>query len=153
MSIRIKLLLSYTGMLVISLLVFVLTASLFTIAATGDIHGIRDFYKVHYQINPLTEEEESIFLELKYLAKNEPDELQNKELLSEYDFKLRTVRAGLYVRRDNDQVFESNTMNQPELEANLPPYDLNNHQIRNTLNIGERFYAYAKYDFRYSDGC
>ncbi|MGG3307992.1 HAMP domain-containing sensor histidine kinase [Paenibacillus lautus] len=152
MSIRIKLLLSYTGMLVISLLVFVLTASLFTIAATGDIHGIRDFYKVHYQINPLTEEEESIFLELKYLAKNEPDELQNKELLSEYDFKLRTVRAGLYVRRDNDQIFESNTMNQPELEANLPPYDLNNHQIRNTLNIGERFYAYAKYDFRYSDG-
>lgn len=152
MSIRIKLLLSYTGMLVISLLVFVLTASLFTIAATGDIHGIRDFYKVHYQINPLTEEEESIFLELKYLAKNEPDELQNKELLSDYDFKLRTVRAGLYVRRDNDQVFESNTMNQPELEANLPPYDLNNHQIRNTLNIGERFYAYAKYDFRYSDG-
>ncbi|MGG4092366.1 ATP-binding protein [Paenibacillus lautus] len=152
MSIRIKLLLSYTGMLVISLLVFVLTASLFTIAATGDIQGIRDFYKVHYQINPLTEEEESIFLELKYLAKNEPDELQNKELLSEYDFKLRTVRAGLYVRRDNDQIFESNTMNQPELEANLPPYDLNNHQIRNTLNIGERFYAYAKYDFRYSDG-
>lgn len=152
MSIRIKLLLSYTGMLVISLLVFVLTASLFTIAATGDVHGIRDFYKVHYQINPLTEQEESIFLELKYLAKNEPDELQNKELLTEYDFKLRTVRAGLYVRRENDQVFESNTMNQPELEANLPPYDLNNNQIRNTLNIGERFYAYAKYDFRYSDG-
>lgn len=152
MSIRIKLLLSYTGMLVISLLVFVLTASLFTIAATGDIHGIRDFYKVHYQINPLTEQEESIFLELKYLAKNEPDKLQNKELLTEYDFKLRTVRAGLYVRRENDQVFESNTMNQPELEANLPPYDLNNNQIRNTLNIGERFYAYAKYDFRYSDG-
>ncbi|OIA98582.1 two-component sensor histidine kinase [Paenibacillus sp. LC231] len=152
MSIRIKLLLSFTGMLVISLLVFVLTASLFTIAATGDIHGIRDFYKVHYQINPLTEQEESIFLELKYLAKNEPDELQNKELLTEYDFKLRTVRAGLYVRRENDQVFESNTMNQPLLEANLPPYDLNNNQIRNTLNIGERFYAYAKYDFRYSDG-
>lgn len=152
MSIRIKLLLSYTGMLVISLLVFVLTASLFTIAATGDVHGIRDFYKVHYQINPLTEQEESIFLELKYLAKNEPDELQNKELLTEYDFKLRTVRAGLYVRRENDQVFESNTMNQPLLEANLPPYDLNNNQIRNTLNIGERFYAYAKYDFRYSDG-
>ncbi|MCV4230711.1 HAMP domain-containing histidine kinase [Virgibacillus sp. LDC1] len=152
MSIRIKLLLSYTGMLVISLLVFVLTASLFTVAATGDIHGIRDFYKVHYQINPLTEQEESIFLELKYLAKNEPDELQNKELLTEYDFKLRTVRAGLYVRRENDQIFESHTMNQPELEANLPSYDLNNNQIRNTLNIGERFYAYAKYDFRYSDG-
>jgi len=145
-------LLSFTGMLVISLLVFVLTACLFTIATTGDIHGVRDFYKVHYQINPLTEQEESIFLELKYLAKNEPDELKDKDLLTEYDFKLRTVRAGLYVRRENDQLFESNTMNQPDLEANLPPYDLSNNQIRNTLNIGERFYAYAKYDFRYTDG-
>jgi len=81
MSIRIKLLLSYTGMLVISLLVIVLTASLFTIASTGDAHSFRDFYKVHYQINPLTEQAESIFLDLKYLAKNDPDELKNKELL------------------------------------------------------------------------
>ncbi len=61
MSIRIKLLLSYTGVLLISLLVFVMTASLFTIAATGDVHSLRDFYKVHYQLNPLTEQEESIF--------------------------------------------------------------------------------------------
>ncbi|MPY17262.1 sensor histidine kinase [Paenibacillus glucanolyticus] len=152
MSIRIKLLLSYTGLLVLSLLVFVLIAGLFTIAATGDIRDIRDFYKVHYQVNPLTEQEESIFLELKYLAKNEPDELQNQELLKEYDFKLRTVRAGLYVRREKDQVFESHTFNQPELERSLPHYDLNNNQIRHTFNIGERFYAYAKYDFRYSDG-
>lgn len=45
MSIRIKLLLSFTGMLVISLLVFVLTASLFTVAATGDIRGFGIFIK------------------------------------------------------------------------------------------------------------
>lgn len=152
LSIRLKLLLSYTGMLIISLLVVVVTAGLFTIAATGDIHGIQDFYKVHYQLIPLTEEEESIFLELKYLAKNEPDQLQDKELLKEYDFKLRTVRAGLFVRRESNQVFESFTINQPALEQHLPPYDLNNNQIRNTFNIGERFYAYAKFDFRYSDG-
>lgn len=152
MSIRIKLLLSYTGMLIISLLVFALAAGLFTVAATGDIHSIRDFYKVHYQLNPLTEEEESMFLELKYLAKNEPDQLLDKELLKDYDFKLRTVRAGLYVRRESNQIFESYTFNQPALEQGLPPYDLNNNQIRNTFNIGERFYAYAKFDFRFTDG-
>lgn len=121
MSIRIKLLLSYTGMLVLSLLMFGVTAGLFTIAATGDLHSIRDFYKVHYQLNPLTEQEESIFLELKYLAKNDPDELLNKDLLVDYDFKLRTVRAGLYVRRESNQVFESFTFHQPELEQFLPP--------------------------------
>jgi len=152
MSIRLKLLFSFTGMLVISLLMFALTASLFTIASTGDISSFRDFYKVHYQLNPLTEQEESIFLELKYLAKNEPDQLQNQKLLQDYDFKLKTVRAGLYVRRESTQIFESNTFHQPELETALPPYDLNNSQIRNTFNIGERFYAYAKFDFTYSDG-
>ncbi len=152
MSIRIKLLLSYTGMLIVSLLVVALTAGLFAITATGDIRSFRDFYKVHYQLNPLTEQEESIFLELKYLAKNEPDRLEDGKLLEEYDFKLKTVRAGLYVRRESNQVFESRTFNQPELEHYLPAYDLDNNQIRNTFNIGERFYAYAKFDFRFSDG-
>ncbi|WP_152394903.1 sensor histidine kinase [Paenibacillus guangzhouensis] len=152
MSIRIKLLLSYTGMLVISLLVIVLTASLFTIASTGDVHSFRDFYKVHYQINPLTEQGESIFLDLKYLAKNDPDELKNKELLRDYDFKLRAEKSGLYVRHENDQIYESLTFNQPELKQALPPYDLNNNKIRSTFNIGARFYAYAKFDFTFKDG-
>jgi signal transduction histidine kinase len=152
MSIRIKLLLSFTGMLVISLLFIMLTASLYTIASTGDMNSFRDIYKVHYQINPLTEQGETIFLELKYMAKNDPDELQNKKLLLDYDFKLRAEKSGLYIRRENNQIFESLTFNQPELKHALPLYDLNNNQIRSTFNIGERFYAYAKFDFKYSDG-
>lgn len=152
MSIRIKMLLSFTGMLVISLLFILLTASLYTIAATGDLQGFRDIYKVHYQVNPLTEQGESIFQEMKFLAKNDPDALQNKVLLREYDMKLRAEKSGLYVRRENSQIFESLTFNQPELRQALPAYDLNNYQIRSTFNISERFYAYAKFDFQYSDG-
>ncbi|WP_433753844.1 ATP-binding protein [Paenibacillus amylolyticus] len=152
MSIRIKMLLSFTSMLVISLLFILLTASLYTIAATGDLQSFRDIYKVHYQINPLTEQGESIFQEMKFLAKNDPDDLQNKALLREYDMKLRAEKSGLYVRRENSQIFESLTFNQPELKQALPAYDLNNYQIRSTFNIGERFYAYAKFDFQYSDG-
>ncbi|MCF7754356.1 HAMP domain-containing histidine kinase [Paenibacillus xylanexedens] len=152
MSIRIKMLLSFTGMLVISLLFILLTASLYTFAATGDLQSFRDIYKVHYQINPLTEQGESIFQEMKFLAKNDPDDLQNKVLLREYDMKLRAEKSGLYIRRENSQIFESLTFNQPELKQALPAYDLNNYQIRSTFNIGERFYAYAKFDFQYSDG-
>jgi len=152
MSIRIKMLLSFTGMLVISLLFILLTASLYTIAATGDLQSFRDIYKVHYQINPLSDQGESIFQEMKFLAKNDPDDLQNKVLLREYDMKLRAEKSGLYVRRENSQIFESLTFNQPELRQALPAYDLNNYQIRSTFNIGERFYAYAKFDFQYSDG-
>jgi len=151
MSIRIKMLLSFTSMLVISLLFIFLTASLYTIAATGDLQSFRDIYKVHYQINPLTEQGEAIFQDLKFLAKSDPDMLQDKQLLREYDFKLRPEKSGLYVRRESDQIFESLTFNQPELKQALPRYDLNNNQIRSTFNINERFYAYAKFDFLYSD--
>lgn len=73
-------------------------------------------------------------------------------MLLDYDFKLRAEKSGLYVRRENSQIFESRTFNQPELGQALPLYDLNNNQIRSTFNIGERFYAYAKFDYRYSDG-
>lgn len=152
MSIRIKMLLSFTGMLVISLMFILLTASLYTIAATGDLQSFRDIYKVHYQINPLTEQGEAIFQEMKFMAKNKPDELQNKVLLREFDMKLRAEKSGLYVRRENSPIFESRTFHQPGLRQALPAYDLNNNQIRSTFNISERFYAYAKFDFQYSDG-
>ena len=152
MSIRLKMLLSFTSMFLISLLFILLTASLYTIAATGDLQSFRDIYKVHYQVNPLTEQGESIFQEMKFLAKNDPDALQNKVLLREYDMKLRAEKSGLYVRREDSQIFESLTFHQPELKQALPAYDLNNYQIRSTFNISERFYAYAKFDFQYSDG-
>ncbi|RAV21236.1 sensor histidine kinase [Paenibacillus contaminans] len=152
MSIRLKLLLSYTGMLVISLVMFVVTALLFTVVSTGDIRNFRDFYKLHYQLNPLTEQEESIFLELKYLAKNDPDKLQDQKLMREYDYELRSEKAGLYVRRESNHAYESITHVLPEFYQGLPPYDLNNNQIRSTFYIGERFYAYAKFDFKYTDG-
>ncbi|MEI2281764.1 HAMP domain-containing sensor histidine kinase [Paenibacillus polysaccharolyticus] len=152
MSIRIKMLLSFTGMLVISLLFILLTASLYTIAATGDLQSFRDIYKVHYQINPLTEQGETIFQEMKFTAKSDPDVLQDKVLLREYDMKLRAEKSGLYVRREDSPIFESRTFHQPGLGQALPAYDLNNNQIRSTFNIGERFYAYAKFDFQYSDG-
>ncbi|CAH1198767.1 HAMP domain-containing sensor histidine kinase [Paenibacillus sp. JJ-223] len=152
MSIRIKMLLSFTGMVVISLLFVLFTASLYTIAATGDLQSFRDIYKVHYQVNPLTDQGEAIFQELKYTAKNSPDDLQDVVLLREYDMKLRVEKSGLFVRRESHQIFESLTFNQPELGRALPPYDLNNNQIRSTFNISERFYAYAKFDFTFSDG-
>lgn len=152
MSIRIKLLLSYTAMLLISLLMFVIASGLYTVASTGELHSLKDFYKGHYRLNPLTASQESIYFELKYIAKSEPDTLLNDKLLMDYEYKLRTEKAGLLVRRESNTVFESYTFDQPQLKDALPPYELNNNQIRNTFNIGERFYGYAKFDFKYTDG-
>lgn len=151
MSIRVRLLLSFTSVLMVTIVLFVLSAYLITIAVTGDVRGINDFYKNHYKLNPLTESEERIFLELKSLAKTDQEQLMDEELLSDYDFELRMVQAGLYVRKESEQLYLSASLREPNLGTALPEYEMGNNQIRNTFNYGSRFFSYAKYDFTFPD--
>lgn len=151
MSIRVRLLLSFTIVLMVTIVLFASSAYLITIAVTGDVRSFSDFYKNHYKLNPLSESEERIFLELKELAKTDPEKLMDEELLSDYDFQLRMIQAGLYVRKELKQVFVSPSLREPNLGAALPDYEMANNQIRNTMNYGSRFFAYAKFDFTFSD--
>jgi len=75
MSIRFRLLLSFTSVVVVSVILFVLTAYLLSVAVTGDSRSISSFYNIHYSVHPLSEEEENLFIEMKYLAKHEPERL------------------------------------------------------------------------------
>lgn len=151
MSIRVRLLLSYTCILIVTIVLFLAAALLFVVAITGDVRSVRDFYNIHYSINPLSEQEETIFLDLKYLAKNEPEALLEKTLLDEYNFKLRSIQAELFIRKEDKQVYSSLSVKQPDLIEHLPGYEMANNAIRNTLQIGEHFYAYAKFDFYFPD--
>lgn len=152
MSIRVRLLLSYTCILIVTILLFLAAALLFVVALTGDVRSVKDFYNIHYAVNPLTEQEETIFLDLKYLAKNEPESLLDPKLLEQYNFKLRAMQAELFIRKEDKQIYSSLSVKQPELLAYLPDYEMNNNAIRDTLQIGDHFYAYAKFDFYFSDG-
>lgn len=151
MSIRVRLLLSFTIVLMVTIALFASSAYLITIAVTGDVRSFSDFYKNHYKLNPLSESEERIFLELKSFAKTDPEKLLNEELLSDYDFQLRIIQAGLYVRKESEQIFVSPSLSEPNLGAALPVYEMANNQIRNTMNYGSRFFAYAKFDFTFPD--
>ncbi|TBL80896.1 HAMP domain-containing histidine kinase [Paenibacillus thalictri] len=151
MSIRLRLLFSFTGALIVTVLLFALTGYLITVAITGDVRSFSDFYKTHYKLNPLTEAEERIFLELKTLVKTDPGKLMNNELLADYDFQLRMVQAGLYLRKESKLLFISPSLHAPELGAALPNYEMGNNAIRNTFNVGNRFFSYAKYDFTFPD--
>jgi len=151
-SIRLRLLLSFTSVLMVTVVMFALVAYLISVAVTGDVRSISDFYKIHYTLNPLSEAEERIYLELKGIAKTEPQKLDDPELLDDYDFQLRMVQAGLYVRKESERKFISPSLREPNLGASLPGYDLSNTALRNTINYGSRFFSYAKYDFYYPDG-
>lgn len=135
----------------VTIVLFALTAYIVTVAVTGNFRSVSDFYKIHYQLNPLTEAEERIFLELKSLVKSDPEKLMNPELLEDYDFQLRMVQAGLYLRKESKQLFLSPSLRRPNLGQALPEYEMSNNAIRNTVNLGNRFFSYAKYDFMFPD--
>ncbi|GMK41963.1 two-component sensor histidine kinase [Paenibacillus sp. CCS19] len=152
MSIRIRLLLSFSAVVAVAIVLFVLTAFLSSVAITGDMRSMSSFYNIHYSIHPLTDEEESIFLDLKYLAKQDPAQLNDQALLASYDLKLKMVQAGLFVRQDDTITYASPSLAEPKMGEALPVYDAANNAIRSTLNVGNRFFSYAKFDFAFPDG-
>lgn len=75
MSIRLRLLLSYTAMLLITVILFVAAVFLIAVAVTGDVRHVRDLYTSRYAVMPLTEPEETVSVETKFLGKSDPEQL------------------------------------------------------------------------------
>ncbi|WP_238327477.1 hypothetical protein [Paenibacillus gorillae] len=140
MSIRFRLLLSFMSVVVVSVIVFALAAYSLSVAVTGDFRSISRFYKVHYSVHPLSDEEDNLFIDLKYLAKHDPKRLKEQLLLEDYDQQLKMVQAGLVVRDEEGILYQTPTLHNVDMEAALPAYDLSNRSIRNTMNVGNRFF-------------
>ncbi|MHA6485357.1 sensor histidine kinase [Paenibacillus sp. strain BS8-2] len=151
MSIRFRLLLSFSAVVIVSVILFVSAAYLLSVAVTGDFRSISSFYRIHYSLHPLSDEEENIFLELKYLAKHDPAQLRSAELLESYDIQLKMVQASLVVRENDRIVYATPTLAEEKLSSLLPSYEMGNYSIRNTMNLGSRFFSYAKFDFVFPD--
>lgn len=143
-------LLSFTSVVIMSVILFVLASYLLSVAVTGDVRSFNNFYKIHYSLHPLSEEEESLFLDLKYLAKNDPEQLKNKQLLEKYNTDLKMEKAALVVRDNASILYAAPSLDEVDFSAILPEYDMGNNVIRNTLNAGSRFFSYSKFDFYFS---
>ncbi|GMK46961.1 two-component sensor histidine kinase [Paenibacillus glycanilyticus] len=150
MSLRFRLLLSFTSVVIVSVILFVLSSYLLSVAVTGDVRSLNNFYKIHYSLHPLSEEEESLFLDLKYLAKNDPEQLKNMQLLEKYNTDLKMEKAALVVRVNDSILYAAPSLSSVDFPFILPEYDMRNNVIRNTLNAGSRFFSYSKFDFYFS---
>ncbi|MCR2802412.1 sensor histidine kinase [Paenibacillus soyae] len=151
MSIRLRLLFSFASVVIVSIVLFLAAAYLLSVAVTGDARSFGSFYRIHYAIHPLSEEEENIFLELKYLAKHDPERLLDENLLQDFDLQLKMVQSGLIVRRNDNIVYATPTLREEAAFGDMPAYEMGNYSIRNTMNLGSRFFSYAKFDFYFSE--
>jgi histidine kinase len=151
MSIRLRLLLSHTTMLIVTLVLFLVSALLILLAITGDVRSIKDLYTSQYALKPLTKQEESVFLDVKYLAKKQSDQLLNETNLNQFEQKLEKVNSGLIIRKGDIVVHSSKIYKFFNDEKKLPPFEPENIKVRDTISVDGHFYSYVKFDFYFHD--
>lgn len=151
MSIRVRLLLSFTATIFITIFLFATAAFLIAVAVTGDVKHVREFYTSRYAVMPLSQQEENVSLEAKYLGKHDPQQLLDQKQLKEFEQKLTPVQAGILVRVDKSIFYASPILQVPSMDASLPPFEAGNIKVRDTLLVDDRFYTYVKFDFNFAD--
>lgn len=151
MSIRLRLIFSHTTMLIITLIFFIIGGLLMLMAITGDVRGMKDLFTRQYALKPLTEQEESVFIDAKFLAKKQANQLLNQDILKQYDQKLTPVDSGIVIRKGDTIIYSSKIVEMSAHQDKLPPFEPENINVRDTLSIDGRFYSYVKFDFYFLD--
>lgn len=135
-------------MVILISIVLVLAAGfLIIISITGDIKSIEHFYKKSYVQKPLTTAEENVFLDLKLLAKNNPQQLLDAEELR----KMEKTDIYTVVRKNSEIEYASPELGKPDLKKSLPMFEETNINTRDTIKIKDNFFTYVKFDFHFLD--
>ncbi len=144
-SIQTRFLLSYIGVICISVFLLLTAGFLVLFTITGDVKSVKYFYKNSYTNKPLTAAEENTFLDLKLLAKHAPDQLlDEKQLQGKEDVEI-VVRKGTAI------TYASPELERKTLQQSLPTFESANINTRDTIQVNNTFYTYVKFDFYFSN--
>ena len=136
-----RFLLSYIGVILFSITLLLAAGFLIIFAITGDVKSVENLYKKTYVQKPLTTVEESVFLDLKLLAKHNPQQLLNKKELKSIEHKniFIVVRNGKHIE------YASPSLDKKVLEKALPGFEETNINTRDTIKINDLFFTYVKF--------
>ncbi|UOE56031.1 sensor histidine kinase [Cytobacillus oceanisediminis] len=147
MSIKMRFLLSYIGVILFSITLLLAAGFLIIFAITGDVRSIEHLYKKSYIQKPLTTVEESVFLDLKLFAKNNPKQLLNEKELK----KIEQEDIEIVVRKGTEVEYASPDLNKQALVKSLPGFEETNINTRDTIKLNDYLFTYVKFDFYFPD--
>ncbi|MBO9607934.1 MAG: HAMP domain-containing histidine kinase [Paenibacillaceae bacterium] len=151
MSIRHRMLFSFTLMTLLTLLSVAILGLVMAVAITGDFDRVRELYTRQYSMKPLLPEEETAFAEAKFVAKKTPEQLLLPDALASIDAPLPEVQAGLLLRKAETIVYATPALHLQLHGDQLPPYEMANINVRDTWTVNGRFFTYVKFDFSFAD--
>ncbi len=147
MSIKMRFLLSYVGVILFSITLLLAAGFLIIFAITGDVKSIEHLYKKTYVQKPLTTVEESVFLDLKFFAKNNPTQLLNDKEIK----RIEQEDIEIVVRKGTKVEYASSAFDKQTLVKSLPGFEETNINTRDTIKINDYFFTYVKFDFYFPD--
>ncbi|GEK32894.1 sensor histidine kinase [Kurthia sibirica] len=150
MTIKNRFLISYFGGIVIASLSILTILCITFYIITGSIPTPKILYQSFTNQRSLSPEEEMAYVELRNIAKTEPDELLSTARYKELQ-KLDNQSLGVVIRQNDEIVYYSENLVEKSLIAHFPSFNTNNIETKGTIDNDGGFYRYMKFDFYYSD--
>jgi len=160
MSIRLRLLLSYIAMLLIPIVLTIVIGGIMAHEYLGDVKNIYKSDMKRGSVEKVIAEQASAFEQIQLTTSQNPDKLMDIAFLQDLDKKFNLINSGIIVRKNNQTIYVSNIVNDPEISNKLPPYggaqkggDAKGepHNNRDPILIGDSLLSIQQFDFNFTD--
>lgn len=150
MTIKNRFLTSYIGGIVIASVSILAILCIVFYVTTGTVPTPKTWYQTFTKQRSLSPEEELAYVELRNIAKTNPDKLLEKGTATDIQ-KMEKKSLGVVIRHDESILYYSKGLVEKSLVVHFPVFDTNNIETKGTIDNAGRMYRYIKFDFYYSD--
>lgn len=150
MTIKNRFLTSYIGGIVIASVSILAILCIVFYVTTGSVPTPKTLYQTFTKQRSLSPEEELAYIELRNIAKTNPDKLIG-EVMQKNLQQIEKESLGVVIRRDEKILYYTQGLVEESLVVHFPSFDTNNIETKGTIDNAGRLYRYIKFDFYYSD--
>lgn len=147
MSIRKKLLLSHTAIIIIPCILFTIGLIITLYAFVGK-EGMMNF--AQYEDQEARENE--LFSELRLLTTSDPEKLINESYLRNIDREANELGLSLVIRVDHSLHYQSPKLQKIPFEKVLAPFGAFKSYNHESITVNDQSYKYDQHDFYFPDG-
>lgn len=150
MSLKFRLILSYIAMIIIPIIISVIVIFSASYLIIGKASNT---YKGHIGGNPIKQfmdKSTDMFTDIKFIAADDPEKLEDEKYLTELDKKLAAMNSGLVVRKDSKIIYESKSVHFDNLDKELPKFGSDEERNGHML-LGNESSIVRQKDFYFKD--
>ncbi|MFJ8519523.1 HAMP domain-containing sensor histidine kinase [Lysinibacillus xylanilyticus] len=150
MTIKNRFLTSYIGGIIIASVSILSILCIVFYVTTGSVPTPKILYKTFTKQRSLSPEEELAYVELRNIAKHDPDKLLVQDMQKKMQ-QIEEKSLDVVIRHEEEIVYYSEGLVEKSLVVHFPMFDKNNIETKGTIDNAGGLYRYIKFDFYYSD--